>query len=639
MKDWMKLLLVCVLGVLACDVYAKKADEDEILYPGEAFSKLDTLEAAQLENGDKLYGKDDYTGAYAAYNAFSLTFSKSPALAYVLLRMGRCLHHVDKRFAAIRAYQDVVDYFPDDVRYAGSAMYYIGICHKENGDVQKQTAVWARMVRDDDYVTLPNSGTALLYLARLMDEMKKFDDAVEFHWRTAVNFFDSNRTAADGARQAVIYHYAVRKPNHEKLQEFFKKTNGYHRHRGAAVGNPEEDKEYWRTSLDMAIRAEENREDACRYWVQKLGDRFPEDDELRIKSINLQMVYEKDGKAWEGRMIEQFSRHPATLERATQWLGYFMDNPKLQQDFAGKNAVKRLAGAPTKALFGFLGSLHESLRSQYYAKYVREHVVALPRDEKVGVLGAIAGLGLGSQAEAVSRTVTFEGLGPVELRAFKSRFYHALYSIGLRDRAKQIFHSINTKGFTDAELKALVASGIGLKFLSEPEVLAFYDKMADRMFATNCRFEYFMSTKASEKALGEIQVLKKSTEYASQGLLWTEATILGGLGRYEEAIKAYQAANRQPATTWAVVECLLKLKRYGEAIQSLQGLESLKATAPVACLKIADVYKIAGNKGKEVEQLQLVLRRYPKSGQSSAAHQRLESYGVKLIGGISEAEE
>lgn len=636
MKDWIKLLMACVLGVLAGSVCAQKAGE-EILYPGEAFSKLDTLEAVQLENADKLYGRNDFNGAYAAYEAFSLTFNKSPALPYVLLRMGRCLHNDDKRFAAIKAYQDVVDYFPDAVRYAASALYYIGLCHKESGDVQKQTAVWAGMVKDDEYVTMPNSGTALIHLANLMDEMKKFDDAVEFHWRTAVNFFESNRPAADRARGAVIYHYAVRKPNHEKLQEFFKETNGYHFHSDAAVGNPEESREYWLTPLDTAGRTEENREDACRYWVRQLGDRFPEDDELRIKSINLQMVYEKDRDAWEKRMMEQFSRHPATLARATQWLGYFMDNPRLQEDFAKKHAVQRLAGAPTKSLLEFLGSLHESLRGQYYAKYVRDHFNTLPRDEKVGSFPGIAALGLKSEAEAVSRTVTFDGMGPVEQRAFQRKFMGALIQIGLGDRAKQVLLSINMKGITDAELKDVVAFGIRFKLLSESDVLAFYDKMADRMFAANCRLEYFVSIEASVKALGEIQVLKKSPEYANQGLLWTEATLLDGLGRYEEAIKAYQAANRQPATTWAVAECFVKLKRYGEAIQNLQGLESVKATAPAACLKIADVYKIAANKGKEVEQLQLVLRRYPKSGESSVAHQRLESYGVKLIGGLSEA--
>ena len=74
-------------------------------------------------------------------------------------------------------------------------------------------------------------------------------------------------------------------------------------------------------------------------------------------------------------------------------------------------------------------------------------------------------------------------------------------------------------------------------------------------------------------------------------------------------------------------------------IKNVQGLESVKATASAACLRIADIYRASGDKGKEVDQLRIVLRRYPKSGQSSTAHERLESYGVALIGGEDKADD
>ena len=88
---------------------------EEVRYPGESFAKLDTFEALNLEDADKLFHKKDYKGAFAAYKAYSFEFTRSAALPYVLLRMGRCLHMVEKRNAAIKAYQDVVDYFPDDI--------------------------------------------------------------------------------------------------------------------------------------------------------------------------------------------------------------------------------------------------------------------------------------------------------------------------------------------------------------------------------------------------------------------------------------------------------------------------------------------------------------------------------------------
>jgi hypothetical protein len=48
--------------------------------------------------------------------------------------MGYCLHQLEKRNAAIKAHQNVVNYFPDDVRYAAAALFYIGQCHGQNGD-------------------------------------------------------------------------------------------------------------------------------------------------------------------------------------------------------------------------------------------------------------------------------------------------------------------------------------------------------------------------------------------------------------------------------------------------------------------------------------------------------------------------
>ena len=111
-------------------------------------------------------------------------------------------------------------------------------------------------------------------------------------------------------------------------------------------------------------------------------------------------------------------------------------------------------------------------------------------------------------------------------------------------------------------------------------------------------------------------------------------------GKLDEAIKLYQAANRQPESSWAVLNCLERLKRYDQAIKLTRELESLGGdVAPAACLRAADIYRTSGEKAKEVQQLQLVLRRYPKKNQSSTAHGRLESYGVKLIGGEANAEE
>ena len=136
-----------------------------------------------------------------------------------------------------------------------------------------------------------------------------------------------------------------------------------------------------------------------------------------------------------------------------------------------------------------------------------------------------------------------------------------------------------------------------------------------------------------KKALAELPALKKSPDHA-QAIVWPHATLMQWQGPYEEAIRLYQSANRGVDSTWAVIGCRVSLKQFDQAIKLTRELETLGGNvAATACLKAADIYKAGGDKKKEVQQLQLVLRRYPKSSQSSQAHDRLESYGVKIIGG------
>jgi len=599
---------VCLFGAAFfllsnASIYAQRAGE-EITYPSKSFAKLDTFEGLNLEDADKLYGKKDFKGAYAAYKAFSFEFPKSKALPYVLLRMGRCLHNLDKRFQAITAYQDVVDYFPDDVRYAAGALYYIGVCHQQNGDVDKQTAVWARMVKDDDYVSQPNSGSALVHLASAMDKLEKFEEATEYRWRTAVNFATSNEQAAREARDAVIWHYVCRSPNHEKLKEFYT-ASGAFGDRYGKPDNPEEDGRYWRRVLDTATSGGD-KENACRYWAGKFGNRFADNDELRIKLFNVQLAYEKDLNAWAAKMDKQFSKQPATVDRVAGWVRNFHGaSPELELAFAMKHGGPLMASAEPDKLHRVMENMRWN-RDKFYEKWVATRV---------------------------------SGLKPLEKVALMNRLRHPC---GLHEQAKSVLRQVNIAGMTDEQIKGI--GDFAAEYLPEEDVLRYYARMKDATAASYARFMYYGGNfsnhiRNAEKALAEVPVLRKAPKYAGQDLSWKEAILWRRMGRYEEAIKAYRAANKQPDSTWAVTDCLVAMKNYAGAIKNVEGLESVKATAAAACLKIADIYKIAGDKGKEVEQLRLVLRRYPKTGQSSEAHQRLEGYGVKLIGGESKAEE
>ncbi|QTN33084.1 tetratricopeptide repeat protein [Akkermansiaceae bacterium] len=549
---------------------------EEITYPGEAFAKLDTFEGLNLEDADKLFAKADYKGAYAAYKAYSFEFAKSKALPYVLLRMGRCLHKLEKRNAAITAYQDVVDYFPDDVRNAAAALYHIGECHGENGEEAKQTATWARMVKDDGYVTQPNSGTALTFLGTAMEKLGKFDEAAQYHWRTAVAFLKTNPKAAQSARAAVLAHHALRSPNHDKLAEFYIAASGFDG-QGRDTGKPEEDARYWSAVFDTILRASgesQLREKAAVYWGAKFGDRLPDNDPLRKQWADVQAVHEKDRASWLARMEKQFASKPATLDRVLQWCEWFKPDP--------------------------------DMRSKFFAKQSAPFLAALKTPEKMALMNRLR--------------------QPLDMHA----------------EAQTVMRSVRTDGMTDEEFKDYAM--FLANYQPEEEVLRLISRMKDRLFATKARYDYYISRSSRnppymEKALAEIPELLKSPKYA-EGLPIIQARLLQNLGRHEEAIKAYNAANVQPESTWGVADSQTALKQYDQAVKTVKELEAVGgAVAARASLKAADIYRISGDKGREVTQLRQVLKRYPKSGESSEAHNRLESYGVALSGGEAEAED
>jgi tetratricopeptide (TPR) repeat protein len=572
-KSFLFLMLVIVAAFMAA--HRQAYAQSEVSFPAADFAKLDTFESLNLEEADKLFTKGDFKGAFAAYKAHSTEFTKSAALPYVLLRMGRCLHKLDKRNAAIQAYQEVIDYFPDDVPYAAAALYYIGDCHGQNGEEAKQTAAWAKLVKDDDYVNQPLSGTALTFLATRMAKLGEFEEAAEYQWRTAVAFLKSNPQAAAQGRDAVLQHYVVRNPNHEKLSEFYVAVGGFEG-RGQKITDADKDDRYWATVLTVANKAGgEAKQKACRYWAAKFGDRFPENDGLRKLASDAQLGADGDGEAWRARMEKQFARTPATLDRVLTWCEWYRGNP--------------------------------AAASEFFAKHGRPLATAVPDIAK--------------RVNLVER----------------------LHRLGLNEESVAVLRATKVDGLADNDLIALA----GAAALSEPEegVMRYYARVKDPLVAAKGRFDYYnarthRNQPFMEKALAEVAALEKSTQHAGADLAWAKANLLRGLGRHEEAIKVYRQVNRQPDSTWAIADCLVALKMYPEAVKTVSELEAVGGgVAAQAALKAADIYRAAGEKGSEVKQLRTVLKRYPKSGQSSEAHNRLESYGVPLVGGESQADD
>ncbi len=299
-----------------------------------------------------------------------------------------------------------------------------------------------------------------------------------------------------------------------------------------------------------------------------MGDRFADNDAVRVAWFAVQLTHDKDPVQWVSRMDKQFNLQPVTMVRIKQWFSHYARDRKAQ--------------------------------SAFFKKYGQPLVAGLKNDEKIALMNTL-------------------------------RHPHRMDA-----EAVTVLRAVRTDGMDDPALRNLA----NFAALYEPEdtVLRYIGKIKDPIFAARTRFDYYYARSHRNgpnqlKALAEIPALRKAPEHA-QDIVWPHATLMQWQGKLDEAIKLYQAANKQPQSTWAVIECLGTLKRYDQAIKLTQELESVGGTvASAACLKAADIYRTTGEKAKEVQQLRLVLRRYPKSTQSSDAHGRLESYGVKLIGG------
>ena len=380
------LVLTASLFTISGPAIGQDNAAQELVYPSKDFAKLDTFEAVAVEDADKLFSKKDYKGAYAAYKAYTFEFAKGDALPYVLLRMGRCLHVLGKRNTAIKAYQDVVDYFPDEVPYASASLYYIGQCHAQNGNEAKSLATWARLVKDKEYVRQPRSGSALASLAAAMEKRGNFDEATSYRWRTAVAFRENNAKAAETARNSVVFHYAVRAPNQEKMLEFCNEVGGFGWR--TPIAKPAESPAYWSHVFAVILNARvknEEKAEAARYWSGQMGDRFADQEALRVAWFSVLLAHEQDPAKWAQRMETQFQLKPASVDRVKQWLGHY--------------------GRSSKA------------RSAFYAKHGEPLVAGLKTAERIALMKHLRHpYGMHDEATAVLRTVRTDGLNDAELR-------------------------------------------------------------------------------------------------------------------------------------------------------------------------------------------------------------------------------
>jgi TolA-binding protein len=548
-------------------------DTPELKILSEDKKLMDPFEEHSLTKADKTFDKKEYPAAAAEYDAFILEFPQSRVLPYVIFRKARSIHLDNKRFNAIKVYNQVLDYYPKATHYAAAALYYIGQCYFETGDPEKAVKAWKQMIENKDYCRHYLAADALNMLALNYIKQKKPDQAIGYYEQVVIDFRTANPNAAWDAIWQVVPYYLKTSLNEAKLREFYIKAGGVARDPVKIKGDINTDKTYWdfvrlkvkeygqqfpSDQNDLKIRL-------YRYWTRVMNNKFPEWDDFQIDIIDFQFAYEGDEKQRSKRLDAQFVKfyNPGDYARIVKWIGVYSGRPAKMKEYYAKLDLPKMNNALIEQLaFIFAAQKEYEMAKNLFAK-----------------------IKLGEMNDQAKQRI-----------------------------ARRLWESVRA-GFPIQVLKNLT------------------DNFTDPDFGKMEMLQYYYWAHDANEGIPQAEKLLNSPQFASDA-----AFIMGEMlywkKQYAQAITRYQQADNPPANVFRIADCYMKMGKLDSAMASLTEIENFfPKDAPRAALVKANLFRDADQADKRVAALRNVLKKYPKSPESSTAHQELEQLGVKIGGG------
>ena len=552
--------------------------QSEISITEKDFKKLDPFEAQSLGRADKAFVDKAYRQAVAEYDAFMLEFPRSAALPYALLRKGRALRHDNKRFDAIKVYNELLDYFPGIIPYAAPALYYMGDCHMANGNGEHALKCWKEMAEDVDYREHPLAAYALNALAGRLLADNELKGASKYYLQTATDFRTANWQAASAAiRQLHLIHVRIR-PDAKKLRTMCKQLNGFDwPPRKEYADN---DDYFWRKMCSLASYFGNfgGGEDAMRiahytYWADTLDGKFPEDDDFQKAVADFRLASDGDGDKWMDRLDKQFESYqkPDDFGRVIKWIKWYLQHPRKVDQYYTKLNFAKMDNA---LIIDLMMALFNVPKGHAMAKnvYSRLHFDKMNDDQKAGLARGLWDRGVLDIVVDLCNRMEDDDRGRMEQLCF---WHH---------------------------------------------------------------YRRYDGGKAAEKGVPLADQCAGVPNYA-QDSYWMKAELLQNIGKLAEAIQAYQMSDKPPESLFRIADCLVGLGRIEPAVAQLREIENFFADHRAeAQLRIAYVYRGAGKQDRYVAELGGVMKKYSGSGQSSTAHNLLESMGIKVIRGGEDAD-
>ena len=525
--------------------------------------KLSPGETRSLNRADKVFSDDKFEEAAAEYEVFMKEFPRSAATPYALVRKGRATQKAGDAAKALKMFTEAMDLYPDKVEYAVPALYYSGQCHTGLREQDEALKAWKEVAEDKDYRKHPGAAYALGSLAGALREQGKTAAATKYYLQEALEFPQTRQTVI----KQLLSMNVRQSPNVEAVREIVRTLNGLESQPRKELAN--DDKYFWET-LRKAVRTHGDflgwqRQQMLQYYRYWVG------------------VLDGKSPDDDDSQIEMANYHRAIGLSEDEWIAR-MDKQfaALQKPGDYDRVVKWIllfGGQPQKAEEYYAKLDFGKMKNESIVNLMLRLIQPLPDlakrtcanlrfDEmddtaKASLLVKVAG----------TRTAVSKDLAPLILARMKNP-----------DRGKMaLLYYWATVNYTRAEVMA--ENGLPL---------------ADHLVT--------------------IPAYAKETN-------WLKAGLLKGVGRYEEAILAYQANNDPPKTLFAIADCYMALKQFDKAVEQWREIAAkFDQRAPEVAMKIAYAYRDAGQADKYEAELRELARKYlPDTGVGQAARAELKA--------------
>ncbi len=203
-------------------------------------------------------------------------------------------------------------------------------------------------------------------------------------------------------------------------------------------------------------------------------------------------------------------------------------------------------------------------------------------------------------------------------------------AVGDAEMGRNAFHKLDLAKMPDGEKAHLARYFWGKDFdLGRDLCMSMKDK--DR--GKHELLLYYHWKRDAKKGIPLADHLIGVPEYASSAL-WKKAELLEWTRKYPEAILVYRRVTEQPGNLWRIAGCYEKMGQVSKAVAQLREVEAFfKKHSAQAAIRIAQVYGRARLTKQCIAAYRRVLVKYPETGESSEAHNRLEGMGVTRIRG------